>query len=368
MARRTRLHSGVYWDDALPGFGLRVRTTGHKSWIVKLRERGSQAYVTLGTPPELSAPDARTLAQKRLADAMLDGLPQRPAPTMEQTFRGYAERFWSDYARHWKPSTEKRNARCLRCDLLPWFGDLSLREIARSDILRWRDSLVGRQATFNRALPVLSIMLAYAEQLGVRRTGSNPCKGTPRYSRQLPDRYLTATEYRRLARVLADAEAGYPLAVTAIRVLMFTGARSNEILSLRWEYVDGTRLNLPDSKTGPKTVWLNRPALDALDLLPRALSGPLFPAPRAGGPMQLYALWDRLRRRAALPDVRLHDLRHSFASIAIADGMPLTMIGRLLGHALPETTARYAHLADDVIADAAARVSGGIAEALGLER
>lgn len=368
LARRTSLPAGVYWDNALPGFGLRVRSSGHKSWVIKLRERGSQKYLTLGEPEKLAAPAARKLAQSRLANAMLDGLPQRPKQATEQTFSGYAERFWSDYARHWKPSTERRNARCLRCDLLPWFGDISLASITRSDVIRWRDSLAGSEATFNRALPVLSVMLGYAEQAGLRRAGSNPCKGTPRYSRDLPDRYLSGAEYRRLARVLTGAEEKHPSAVTAVRLLMFTGARSDEIMSLRWEYVDGTRLNLPDSKTGPKTVWLNQPALKALDVLPRSPSGPLFPAARVAKPMQLYPHWDRFRRQAALPDVRLHDLRHSFASIAIANGIPLTMIGRLLGHALPETTARYAHLADDVIADAAARVSGGIAEALGLGR
>lgn len=342
--------------------------SGHKSWIVKLRERGSQKYVTLGAPETLTAPAARKLAQRRLADAMLDGLPKRPKPSSEQTFAGYAERFWSDCARRWKPSTEARNALCLRCDLLPWFGDMSVAAITRSDVLRWRDALAACPTTFNRALPVLSVMLGYAEQAGLRRAGSNPCKGSPRYKHQLPDRYLSATEYRRLARVLADAEEKQPSAVTAVQLLMFTGARSAEITSLRWEYLDGTRLRLPDSKTGPKTIWLNRPALDALDLLPRSASGPVFVGSRGGTPIKLFAPWDRPRRQAALPDVRLHDLRHSFASIAIADGIPLTMIGRLLGHALPETTARYAHLADDVIADAAARVSSGIAAALGLGR
>ena len=108
---------------------------------------------------------------------MLDGLPRRPKQAPEQTFGGYAQRFWSDYATHWKPSTEARNARCLRCDLLPWFGDMSLASIARSDVIRWRDSLADSEATFNRALPVLSVMLGYAEAGGSPSRRIEPVQG-----------------------------------------------------------------------------------------------------------------------------------------------------------------------------------------------
>ncbi len=149
---------------------------------------------------------------------------------------------------------------------------------------------------------------------------------------------------------------------------MFTGARSGEIAGLKWAYVQPPRLVLPDSKTGPKTVYLNSPAMAVIDALPRGeLDAFVFPD-RNGlhRPVRLDNSWARIRRRAALPDVRVHDLRHSFASVAIADNVSLHNIGKLLGHALPETTARYAHLADDVIADAADRVCGGLAAALGV--
>jgi integrase len=245
---------------------------------------------------------------------------------------------------------------------------MELRAVRKQDVMLWRDSYVTRQGMFNRSIPVFSGLMKYAEQKGLRPKGSNPCRGTPRFKRELPDRFLSAGEYRRLARVLAEAEPEWPAAVRAIRLLIYTGARCGEITSLRWEWVQPPRLMLPDSKTGPKIILLNAQARAVLDGIETdKTSGLVFSAPRNKFmPLNLTAFWVRLRRRAALPDVRLHDLRHSFASIAITDGISLMHIGGLLGHVLPETTARYAHLAEDVVADAAARVSGSIAKCLGM--
>lgn len=367
VARRA-LGAGIVWDTDLPGFGLRVQPTGHKAWIIKFRERGRQRFVTLGPTATLPIDTARLQARAMLEQAALDGLPTPRTVKAAPLFRAYAGEFWQDYSRHWKPSTQKGNARILRRTLLPRFGELAVDLISRSDVIRWRDDLAERQGIFNRALPMLAVMLIYAEQLGYRRKGSNPCKGTPRYKRELPDRFLSPAEYQRLARVLTDAEGEMPTAVAVVRLLMFTGARSSEITTLRWEHVQPPRLMLPDSKTGAKIVWLNSPALAVLEAMPHRAEGLVFPGATGRVPIQMFPFWDKLRRRAALPDVRLHDLRHSFASVAIADGIPLSMIGKLLGHALPETTARYAHLADGVVAEAAERVSGGLAEALGFGR
>lgn len=210
-------------------------------------------------------------------------------------------------------------------------------------------------------------MLAYSEQLGHRRRGSNPCKGMPRYKVQERQRYLSAPEYRRLARTLDQIEADWPSIAAAIRMLIYTGARMGEIATLRWEHVHPPRLALPDSKTGPKTIYLNAPAMAVLDSLPAQASGYVFATPDdPGRPPRLDNHWRKLRKIAALPDVRMHDLRHSFASVAIMDGVSLSLIGKLLGHALPETTARYAHLADEAVMDAAERVCSSLASALGL--
>lgn len=166
-----------------------------------------------------------------------------------------AERFRADYARHWKPSTRKRNESAIFKEILSALGDRRIDEIAKGDILFRRDSFVERPGVFNRTLPVLSVMMGYAERLGLRPRGSNPCKGTPRYKRKPMERFLDSQEYARLATALRDYEAEQPLHVAAIRLLIFTGARCGEIENLRWEWVQEPRLMLPDSKTGAKIVY-----------------------------------------------------------------------------------------------------------------
>ena len=359
----------LYWDDLLPGFGLRVYATGTKRWIVQLRQRGVSRRITLGDPAHLNAGDARRAARGLLAKNALDGVPQRPARPQrsEPRFTDYIDEFWRDYARHWKRSTQKRNRTAIEKTLNPWFGRYRLASINRAHILEWKDSLHDRQGIFNRALPVLAVMLGYAEGLGYCAKGSNPCRGIPRYKRQLPERYLTPKEYCRLGQALAEREADWPDAVAAIRLLIYTGARRSEIASLHWEWIEPPFANLPDSKTGPRRLYLNRQALAVLEARkrPDAGEGPIL-ATRSGRVRALEHGWPILRRMAAIPDIRLHDLRHSFASVGIMDGISLARVGKLLGHVLPETTARYAHLADAAIADAAERVSGSIAASLGL--
>jgi len=361
----------VVWDSELPGFGLRFRPPGSKTWIVQFRERGVSRTLSLGSVSSVDAETARDKARKRLAESKLDGLPTRKkdAPPKSVLFRDYVEEFLEDYARHWKPSTTYRNKHAITHQLVPVFGDVPLASITRADVMRWRDGMASRSGTFNRTLPVLAVMLGYAEQLGYRRKGSNPCRGTPRFKRALPERFLSPAEFRRLATTLREAEEEFPIAVAVIRLLIYTGARAGEIKGLRWEYIKPPRIMLPDSKTGPKTIYLNRQAMAVIDALPnRAQSGLLFGGPiKRDRPFTINPAWYVIRKRAALPDVRLHDLRHSFASVAIRDGISLTVIGKLLGHALPETTARYAHLADEVVMDAASRVCTSIASALGVQ-
>lgn len=361
-----------YWDKDLPGFGLRVFPSGRKTWFVMLRQRGKQRRISLGHVGEVDAKTARRLAKAELLKVALDGLPVENAKTAAKKkqsplMRDYAPRFWADYSRHWKPSTQKRNRASVFGHICEAFGDRRVDELCKSDILLWRDGFAAKPGSFNRTLPVLAVMMTYAEQLGLRPRGSNPCKGTPRYKRKRMERFLTNREFQRLALALREFEDRRPDIVCAVKLLIFTGARSGEIQSLRWEWVQPPRLMLPDSKTGAKIIYLNRQALAVLDDIPnQQREGRVFPAPQADGPINLTNLWPRIREAAALPDVRLHDLRHSFASIAIQNNISLMVIGKLLGHALAETTARYAHLSDDVIADAATRVSGSIAKCLGI--
>ncbi len=365
LARRTSLPEGIIWDTELAGFGLRKRQTGHLTWVLKYRQRGEQRMVTLGAAGAMSAPAARAGARRLLAKAALVDLPTAPERPKVPLFSDYAEEFWRDYAPHWKASTRKTSRYKLDCELIPVFGEMPIDQMMRADINRWRDSMLKRGGTFNRCIPILSVMMRYAEQLGYRRKGSNPCRGISRYKRELPERFLSAEEYRRLGRVLDETENVNPFVVPAIWMLIYTGARVSEITTLRWRSVQVPRLALADSKTGPKTIYLNPQAIAVLERLERRADDELvFPSLYSRRPIGLGAHWAKIRRRAALPDVRLHDLRHSFASVAIAHGVPLATIGKLLGHALPETTARYAHLADEVICESAERVCSGLAAAM----
>jgi integrase len=357
------------WDRELTGFGLRVRPSGHKAWIVKFTHRARQKKVTLGSVGDMSATEARVEARRRLAAAAVHGLPKRAShgPAATPVFADYASEFWRDYARHWKPLTQATNLSIIERELTPIFGATAVDRIRRSDVLRWRDEMAGRAATFNRALPVLAVMMKYAEQLAYRPRGSNPCRNTPRYPTLPKERFLSAAEYLRLGRALAVYEADQPDTVSAVRLLIYTGARVSEVLTLRWDDVQSPRLRLPDSKTGPKFVYLNSQAEAVLAAVRERRAGEwVFPSKSADTPRSsISAQWCAIRRAAALPDVRLHDLRHSFASVAISNGVPLAMIGRLLGHALVETTSRYAHLEDRSLAEAAVRVSGSLASAMG---
>jgi integrase len=356
------------WDSELAGFGLRVRPTGNTYWFVRLRHRGKHRRITLGRSDELAAELARAQARRLLAEVALDGLPKRAVIKATPVLSDFVDTYWDDLSRVWKTSTTRRNWNAWKTVIAPAFGVMRVADILPADIHRWRDDCAGtREALFNRALPVLAALLKYAEALRLRRKGSNPCRGMPRYKREPKERYLTPAEYRRIGAELRQQEAAYPAQVAIMRLLLFTGARVGEILNLRWEWVQPPRLLLPDSKTGAKTIWLNSQALEVLEGIERHEDTTLvFPNRFRTKPLNLDLWWLPFRRRCALPDVRVHDLRHSFASTAIMDNVPLATIGRLLGHVLPETTAKYAHLSDDVIGDAADRIAGSLAQAIGL--
>ena len=210
-------------------------------------------------------------------------------------------------------------------------------------------------------------MFNRAEAWGLVPEGTNPCRAFPKYKARKHERFLTDEEFRRLGRVLSEAagEGGISLhAVAALRLLMLTGCRRSEVLGLRWTDVDPEArvLRLADSKTGPRVVPLSPAAARVLSELPRVPDNPWVIVSRKRGEHlhNINQPWDLIRRRADLRDVQLHDLRHSWASRALALGESLPMIGKLLGHTQVETTARYAHLARDSVKESAARVAASI--------
>jgi integrase len=269
-----------------------------------------------------------------------------------------------------KPRSVAGDRRMLRDLILPKLGKRKVEDVTRSEISRLHASLQKTPYQANRVLALLSKMFSLAERWGVRPDHSNPCRHVQKFRERKRTRFLSGEELARLGAELAASEGrGLALPVAAFRLLVLTGCRRGEILALRWSEVDLERgcLQLTDSKTGPKVVPLGAAAVALLAALPRDGGNPyVLPGEKPGTHLtDIGKAWQRLRRRAGLRDVRLHDLRHSFASVGAAAGLGLPILGAILGHQQPSTTARYAHLADDPLRAAADRISAEIAAALG---
>ena len=251
--------------------------------------------------------------------------------------------------------------------ILPALGKRKAAEVTRAEVAKLHHAQRAAPYQANRVLAVLSKMFNLAERWGLRPDGSNPCRHVEKFAERKRERMLSPAELARLGDALA-AYDGSPYVVAAVKLLVFTGARLSEVLGLRWEWIDFDRgeARLPDSKTGAKTLHLPPPALAVLAGLPRLDDNPhVIVGQKAGAALvNLEKPWRAIRAAAGLKDVRLHDLRHAFASVAASSGMGLPIIGKMLGHTQAATTARYAHLASDPVKAAAAAVAGKIAAAM----
>ena len=344
-------------DGKLGGFGVRVTPSGRKRFFVHCQHRGERVWKIVGDFGEIDVAEARSRADGMLA-AIRRGEPA-PARPEEALFEAVAETVFRQHERVWKRGTLKVNRGYLERQILPRFAGRPIVEIDRREVQNWFASLAATPAAADRSMPILSVIMRGAETMGLRPEGSNPCRGIRRNRRKGRERFLSDDEIRRLSEVLSGHADESPGQVAAIRLLLLTGCRKSELLTLRWsDYREG-RLFLRDSKTGPRTVWLSRPARDILDRIERTGAW-VFPSPRAARPRStawLDDFWWRIREEAGLDDVRLHDLRHSHASIALRRGETVLAIGRLLGHADPETTLKYTHAADAMVMQAAETVS-----------
>ena len=355
----------VYWDGELTGFGLRVRRSGRKSYVVQTRIAGKLCWFTIGPHGPLNPDQARARALEILACAK-KGIDPRDADARREAEPSMADlgrRFLEEYVPvHCKPSTREEYSRSVRLFVDPVIGELRVPEVQRKDIAALHHGLRDKPYQANRTLGVLSKMFSLAEVWGWRPDGSNPCRHVKRYKEHKRERFLSPEETELLGQVLRDVEEEMPSAVAAFRLLLLTGCRMSEIRDLRWEYVKDDCIELPDAKTGGRVVPLGPEARAVLSAIPRDEDNPWVIAGRLPGShlTDLQRPWRRIRKQAGLEDVRIHDLRHSFASRALALGESLTMIGKLLGHTQVQTTARYAHLARDSIQTAAARITGSI--------
>lgn len=348
----------VEWDEAVTSLGRRIRSDGAVRWIVQMRVDGRMRKRVIGDGERLSAEDARRAAivamERMRIGAPVEERAKPPAPFV--SVREFGERYLADHAPHWKPATRLAHHGCLERRVYPVIGDRRVAHLTRADILDWRKALTVSPASINRAMAVLSGMMRHAEVLGVRQPGSNPCKGLRRKATAFKAAYLSDKGYAALGRTLRAMSNEHPTEVALIRFLALTGCRRSEALSMEWDWVTEDAVNLPDSKTGPKAIWLGDAARGVLNRLDRSgrhvfMSGG---APLAAHQMERF--WQKVRTRMKKPDLRIHDLRHSFAAAGVSAGEDLGTIGGLLGHADKGTTAGYAHLAETPVKAAAARV------------
>ena len=365
----------IVWDDDIKGFGVRVHPTGRKVYIVKYRHEGRSVKVTIGPhgPVTPAAARARAAEIVTLAKTGRDVSGKTLGQGSSATVSELCERFMKEYAPgHLKSNTARLYRKIIENRILPRLGKRRVSDIGKNDVAGLHHEMRDVPGHANRTLSVLSRMLNLAEVWEMRPEGANPCRHVKKYPERRRERFLSDDEYRRLGGALRDGEReGFVSreAIAAIRLLMLTGCRSGEIMSLRWEYVDLEmgELRLPDSKTGSKVVHLGDPALAVLRGILRVEGEPwVLPGAKRGTHIAyLHDSWTRILGRAEIENLRIHDLRHSFASGGLLVGEGLPMIGKLLGHNKVQTTARYAHLANDPLKSAANRIASRIAEVAG---
>lgn len=381
-------------DTVIKGFRLYVLPSGRKTYHYRYRIGGGRGATIrepkIGDARSMKAEKARAIASEWQADVAKGGDPGghrqalREAPRMNDLF----DRFLSEHAKRFKKPTSVRNdERLIANRLRNAFGKRKVAEVARADVDGFHKSLAAKPYEANRCLALLSKALNLAEVWGWRSDGTNPCRHVRKFAEVKRKRFMSPAELARLGEVLRGAERdGFltvsdsknaefrkapvsPAAIAAIRLLILTGARKSEILGLRWDWVDfeGRRINLPDSKTGEKSMPLNAPALEVLASIPRVQGNPhVIVGGKPGAALvNLKDPWNAIRAAAGLGDVRVHDLRHSFAAVGAGGGQSLPIIGALLGHTHAATTQRYAHLADDPLRAASDEIGERIAAAMG---
>lgn len=365
----------IHWDDDVPGFGLRIRKSGTKTYVIQYRNSdGKSRRLTIGKVGRITPRKARTEARRRLTQVDLGGDPvedrrrHRAAPTLKE----FAKRYMQEHSRaKKKPSSIKTDERLLRVILLPLLGNKKMASITTEDVAAMHRTRHYTPVQANRAVSLLSKMMNLAERWGVRPQNSNPCRHIDRYPETPRDRYLSPAELNRLGEALDEFEREQRAPVTvilAIRLLLLTGCRRGEIQNLTWDQVDldRRRLMLSDSKTGFKVVPLAKPAVALLREAPRQKDNPYVcfgqRSPHVTTVVDKY--WKKIRLAAELEDVRLHDIRHTFASFGVANQLGLPVVGRVLGHTTLQTTERYAHLSIDPLIEAADQIAREISEAL----
>jgi integrase len=360
-----------FFDEAVPGFMLEVRCSGGKTFYQRYRDAGGrERQFKIGPANVLTVAQARRKARTILAEAILGSDPQQEREELRgiPTLAEFVHDSYLPYVKNVKRSWQTDET-VLRVHILQKFGAYRLDQITdqgiASLIARMRDAGYA-SGTTNRVLVLLRFIFNLARKWGVAGSIKNPTAGLKTAPDVCRERFLTHDEVRRLFSAL-DADEN-KVAACAIKLLLLTGARRNEITYAKWEYVNWERRTLlvPRAKSGrPRSIHLNSAALELLSSISRTEGNPhILPSPVTGRPSpSLHFPWFRIRERAGLFDIRLHDLRHSFASFLVNQGVSLYVVQGLLGHTQARTTQRYAHLASDTLSDAAEMIRNVVLQA-----
>jgi integrase len=380
------------WDSVLSGFGVRVRPSGAKSFVATYRLGGRNApwrRVTLGAVCKIEAEAARKEAERILAKARLgqDHAADKARKRAEMNVASLCDLYLTEGCDTKKPSTLVSDKGRIERHIKPLLGRKLVSEVSRADVEKFmRDVAAGKTAvdvktkahgraiveggkgTATRTVGLLGGIFSFAKERGMR--ADNPVQGVKRYPDRKSETFLSAAEMARVGQALGalEADGANEAAVAILRLLAFTGARKSEIATLRWSEVDLERglLRLETSKTGQKVMPLGAPAVEVLAGVKRIEGSPyVFPATAGKSYFQgADKLWRKVRDAAGFPGLRIHDLRHSFASMGLARGDALPIIGAILGHRDVKTTSRYAHLADDPVRQAADAIAGSVRAAM----
>lgn len=356
--RRVGQMRRTHWSKKLPGFGVRHYRSGKRVYVVQVRINGAVRTITICNAkfvPERVATDVarRVILRSQVGENPAD---EKKRVRTLPPFDRFLATYWACMAPTWKPSTRQSHDIYRRNKLDGAFTGKMIDTIDVADVQRWYADIAERSGpgAANRALEILSALMNKAEEWRARPEGTNPCREIRKFRKRKVERFLDDAELGRLGAALELRREGSPFLVAALTLIMLTGCRYSEIVSLTWGEVNGLRLKLRDSKTGPRTVWLGSEARAVLDRLKRRSGDELvFPGNKPNRPVALATFWTQIRIEAGLASVRIHDLRHTFASRAASMSETLPMIGKLLGHRRLDSTARYAHLDDkDVVQDA----------------
>lgn len=361
---KPRIKDIIIRDNELKGFLCKVTPKGKRVYLLYYRTKdGRERRPVIGTHGHITCAQARGIAMHWLSDIAkgLDPSLDKQIEKSDITILKLTERYLEEYAFVYKkPLGIKRDKVLLKHHIIPNLGTLKLRTLTSKDILNLHFKMRKIASSANRCVALLSKILNLAEQWGLRADAGSLCKHVKKYPENKRDRFLSMGEIEKLFQVLKDCDLTrieLPTSIAAIKLLLLTGCRLSEILTLKWDYIDLTnhRINLPDSKTGKKTVYISPYVIEILEFLSHRKDNPyvIYGLKEGSHLVNLQKAWRRIRRKAGLEDVRLHDLRHSFASIGVANGLSLPVIGALLGHSQVQTTARYAHLIGDPLLEAA---------------